>query len=88
MLYLMFYIQYDHSTATNSTPHKRFFIFQRRTSSENSMPSWLCNPGPILMKRNVRNSKHDPLVDEVELLEANPQYTHVRLPNGRDHCFN
>ena len=27
---------------------------------------------------------HDPLVDEVELLEANPQYAHVRLPNGKE----
>ena len=48
------------------------------------MPSWLCNPGPILMKLNVRNSKHDPLVDKVELLDANPQYAHVRLPNGKE----
>ena len=35
------------------------------------------------MKRHVRQ-KYDPLVDEVELLEANPQYAHVRLPDGRE----
>ena len=27
----------------------------------------------------MRTSKHDPLVDEVELLEANTHYAHVRL---------
>ena len=36
------------------------------------------------MKRNVRRSKYDPLVDEVDLIEANPQYAHVRLQNGRE----
>ena len=36
------------------------------------------------MKRNVRQSKYDPLVDEVNLIEANPQYAHVRLPDDRE----
>ena len=35
------------------------------------------------MKKNVRSSKYDPLVQEVELLSANPNYAHVRFPNGR-----
>ena len=35
------------------------------------------------MKRQPRQ-KYDPLVDEVELVEANPQYAHVRLPDGRE----
>jgi len=26
----------------------------------------------------------DPLVDEVELLQANPHYAHVRYPDGRE----
>ncbi len=29
-------------------------------------------------------TKHDPLVDEVELLEANSHYAHVRFPDGRE----
>ena len=41
-------------------------------------------PGPAFVKRQVRSSKHDPLVDEVELLQANPNYAHVRYPNGRE----
>ena len=38
----------------------------------------------FLLKRQVRSSKTDPLVDEVELLEANPNYAHVRYPDGRE----
>ena len=59
-------------TATNATPHNV------------SIPSWLTTPGPVLLKRHVRNSKYDPLVDEVNLLEANPQYAHVQFPDGRE----
>ena len=36
------------------------------------------------MKRQVRTSKMDPLVEEVELLQANPHYAHVRYPDGRE----
>ena len=42
------------------------------------------SPGPVFLKRHVRNSKYEPLVDEVDLLEANPDYAHVRFPNGRE----
>ncbi|VDI28094.1 Hypothetical predicted protein [Mytilus galloprovincialis] len=45
---------------------------------------WLANPGPILMKKHVRATKYNPLVEEVDLLEANPTYAHVRLPDGRE----
>ena len=71
-------------TATNCTPHERMFQHPRKSTSGNSLPSWLLTPGPVYMKRNVRSSKFDPLVDEVELLSANPQYAHVRLQNGRE----
>ena len=47
------------------------------------MPTWLTTPGPVLLKRHVRSSKFEPLVDEVELIEANPSYAHIRLPDGR-----
>ena len=71
-------------TATNCTPHERMFSFTRKSSSGTSMPSWLLTQGPVLLRRFVRTSKTDPLVDEVELLEANPQYAHVRFPDGRE----
>ena len=70
-------------TGTNGTPHERFFGFPRRSSSGAFIPTWLATPGPVL-KRQVRSSKTDPLVDEVELLEANPNYAHVRYPDGRE----
>ena len=36
------------------------------------------------MKHQVRTSKMDPLVEEVELLQANPHYAHVRYHDGRE----
>ena len=71
-------------TATNETPHERFFGFPRRSSAGASIPTWLATPGPVYIKRQVRTSKMDPLVDEVELLQANPHYAHVRYPDGRE----
>ena len=71
-------------TATNETPHERFFGFPRRSSAGSSIPSWLATPGIVFLKRHVRTSKADPLVDEVELLQANPQYSHIRCPAGRE----
>ena len=35
-------------------------------------------------KKNVQHSKYDPGVQEVDLLECNPQYAHVRMPDGRE----
>ena len=70
-------------TETNATPHERMFQYTRRSTNGNSLPSWLLTPGPVYLKRHVRTSKYDPVVDEVELLEANTQYAHVRMPDGR-----
>ena len=64
--------------------HERIFNFQHRSTSGSSIPSWLVTPGPVLMKRHVRSSKFDPLTDEVHLIEANPQYAHVRYPDGKE----
>ena len=71
-------------TSTNETPHERLFNFQRRSTTGSSIPSWLATPGPVLLKRYVRSSKFDPLVDEVQLIEANSQYAHIRYPDGRE----
>ena len=72
------------STSTNTTPHERFFSFQRRSSCGTSMPSWLHSPRPVLLRRFVRTSKNDPLVDQVELRDLNPMYTNVRYMDGRE----
>jgi len=60
------------------------FQFTRRSSTGQSIPSWLCEPGTVLLKRHVRHSKTEPLVDEVELLQANPNYAHIRYSDGRE----
>ena len=71
-------------TATNETPHERLFISPRRSSSGASIPTWMTQPGAVLLKRHVRTSKTDPLVDGVELLQVNPNYAFVRCPDGRE----
>ena len=47
-----------------------------------SVPTFLSSPGPVLLRRHVRRSKYEPLVDEVDLLHANPNYAHVRHGDG------
>jgi len=71
-------------TATNCTPHERMFVHQRKSPYGQSMPTWLMSPGKVWMKKHVRQSKYDPLVEEVELIEANPNYATVRLQNGHE----
>ena len=72
------------STATNETPHERMFYHNRRSHSGTSIPTWLCEPGRVLMRSFNRQSKYDPLTEEVELLDANTQYAHVRRDNGQE----
>ena len=69
-------------TSTNCTPHERLFNYQRRSASGHSVPSWLSTADRAYLRKHVRQSKYDPLVQEVEILHANPQYAHVRLPSG------
>lgn len=71
-------------TATNATPHERMFNHQRRSPSGISIPTWLTSPGPVLMRRMNRGNKYEPLVEEVQLLEANPEYARVQLPGSRE----
>ena len=71
-------------TANNATPHELFFKFNRRSTCGTSLPTWLLEPGPVLLRNFTRTSKNDDLVKEVELLSANPTYAHVRYPDGRE----
>ncbi|KRY05773.1 hypothetical protein T12_1666, partial [Trichinella patagoniensis] len=71
-------------TSTNATPHERFLVFSRRSTSGRSIPAWLLDSKSTLLKKHVRNSKTDPLVEEVRLLEVNPTYAYVRFPDGRE----
>ena len=71
-------------TATNQTPHERIFSYQRRTASGSSVPSWLLKQGKVLVKRHVRQSKYEPLCDEVDVVAVNPTHASVRYPSGRE----
>ena len=69
-------------TATNDTPHERVFNFPRKSTTGSSLPGWLTDNSKALMKRHTNRSKYDPLVEEVELLDVNPNTSHVRTGEG------
>lgn len=71
-------------TATNATPHERMFNHPRRSPNGVSLPAWLMIPGPVLIKKSVRHSKFDPIVEEGQLLQSNPNYSHIRYSDGRE----
>ncbi len=74
----------ERGVATSRTTSFNFFGFPQRSSVGSSIPSWLLQPGPVFIKRQVHSSKYDPLVDEVELLQANLHYAHVHYSDGRE----
>ena len=71
-------------TAINCTPHERMFTHPRKSSFGKAIPTWLTNPGPVLVRKQIRHNKYDPLVEEAELIEANPEYALVKFPDGRE----
>ena len=71
-------------TSTNTTPHVRFFTFQRRSSVGKSIPSGLVVPGKVLLRRFIWQNKTDPLVDEVDVVDVNPTYAHICYFDGRE----
>lgn len=54
-----------------------------KSTFSTAIPTWLSSLGPILIRKQNRNSKFDPLVEEAELIEANPEYALIKLSNGR-----
>ena len=66
------------------TPHERMFSFQRKSVSGSSVPSWLAKPGPVFVRKHVRGSKYDPIVEEADLIEANPEYAFIRLKSSHE----
>jgi len=69
--------------STNETPHERLFRFSSRSMNGMALPSWLLTPGTVLLRRHVLR-KGDPFCDPVELVEGNPTYSVVRLPDGKE----
>lgn len=49
-------------TATNATPHERMFINAIRPYNGRSLPTWLPQPGPILMKNHASVNKYESTV--------------------------
>ena len=41
-------------------------------------------PGPVLLKNYYRTSKYQPIVNEVELIDANPSYAKIRYQDGSE----
>ena len=64
-------------------PLKPFLKFDRRNMLGRSLPYWLVQPGHVLLRRFIRN-KNQPRADTVELIEANPNFAHIRFPDGRE----
>ena len=60
--------------------------FERRSMLGKSLSSWLLQKGPVLLGKFVRN-KDKLLVDEVDLLDVNPTFAHMRLPDGRESVY-
>ena len=48
--------------ATNATPREMFFNFYRKLCCGFSLPRWLSEPGPVLLRNYVRTHKNDALV--------------------------
>ena len=46
-------------------------------------PVRISEPGPVYVCKHVRD-KYDPVVEKMDLLNANPNYAVVRSPEGRE----
>ena len=71
-------------TATNTTPHERFFAFRRSTAGA-SLLTWMKYPNSKAYRRRfVWTVKSNALVDEVEIINVNLNYANARHLNGRE----
>ena len=72
------------SVSTNCTIHEHLFQYQSRSVTGFNVPCWPSTPGQVLLKNHVRKSEYDPLIEEIEFIEANLQYAHIKYPNGKE----
>ena len=61
--------------ATNATPHEWLLKFNKYLTTGIILPAGQQYPW---------NSKHEPQVNEVKLLEVNLQYAHIRKLDGNE----
>lgn len=71
-------------TATNETPHERFFKYARRSSNATTQLAWLAATRPVLLCKFNRSARQDGLLEEVDLFEAYPSYAYIRYKDGRE----
>ena len=57
--------------ATKEVPHDRFLKFPRRSMFGTNAPIWMIESGPVYVRKHVRD-KYDPVVEEMDLLNDNP----------------
>ena len=57
--------------------------YHHRSKLRRSLPNWLLQPGPVLFHRFIQ-TKNQPLIDVVELIEANHNFAIEKFPDGRD----
>ncbi|XP_068229407.1 uncharacterized protein [Palaemon carinicauda] len=81
---LKLYLSQKGVATSRTTPYHPMGNDQRRSSLGSTLPSWLLTPGPVLLRRHVRSSKHEPLTEEVQLMDANSMYANVKYPDGRE----
>ena len=65
-------IQLEHYYVLTQMPHFMKEL-QRKSTTEQAVPSRISEPGKIFVKKHVRKSKYNSLVEEAELLHANHQ---------------
>jgi transposase InsO family protein len=71
-------------TATNSTPHDRFFNFPRSSITGTDLPDFLLTPGETILHRCHVRAKGDPLVEQVKLVQTiSPHYAQIEYQDGR-----
>ena len=70
-------------TTTNTTPQKCFLNFHCRSILGCSLPNWLLQTEPVLLRCFVQ-TKNQPLVDVVEQIEANPNFAIIKFPDIRE----
>ena len=73
-----------HCNKRNATRTFSLRAFHGDKTHGKSLPSWLVSHGATALLRKYVRNKQDPLVEAVQLLEANPQFSGVLFPDGRE----
>ena len=70
------------NTVVNEVPHSRFFSFNRRVLVRRNCNSKENDQRYMYLRKFVKG-KYDPLVQQVEILNHNPQYSEIKYADGK-----